>query len=182
MGFGGKLSRAVSSLGQKASSGVSMLGKKSSMIEKRIQSGISKGIDLGQGAISQTQRGIVAASGKVGAIKQGLNVGARVIDALGATGIASAVPGLAPTLGVLSTGLRAGAGGLQRVQDVGREQNMALAKRSNQLAGVGQSASARVASAGESSRAKLERVGERAKAIEAQTQQDIKGVRSAFAS
>lgn len=182
MGFGGKLSKTISSLGKKAGGAIEMLGKKSSMIEKRVQSGISKGIDLGQGAIRQTQRGIETASGKVGAIKQGLNYGARVIDALQATGVAGMVPGLAPTLAAVGTGLRAGSAGLQRVQDVGRSQNMALSKRSNQLAGVGQTASARVASAGESSRAKIERVGERAKAIEAQAQSDVKGVRSAFAS
>ena len=182
MGFGGKLSKTISGFGTKISSGVKTLGNKTAMVEKRIQSGISKGIDVGQGAIRQTQRGIEQASGKVGAIKQGLNVGARVIDALQTTGVAGMVPGLAPTLAAVGTGLRAGSAGLQRVQDVGKSQNMALSKRSNQLAGVGKIASARVASAGESSRAKIERVGERAKAIEAQAQQDVKGVRSAFAS
>lgn len=182
MALGTKISKSLSSLGRKTSSGVSMLGKKVSGVEKNIQKGISKGIELGQGAIRQTQRGIEQASGKVGALKQGLNVGARVIDALQATGVAGMVPGLAPTLGAVGAGLRAGAGGLQRVQDVGAEKRMALAKRSNQLGGLGERAQAKVGGVAEKSRAKLERVGERAKALEAQAQEDISNVSSAFSS
>lgn len=180
MGLGTKLSRSVSSLGKKASAGVSMLGKKVSQVERQAKRGIEKGINLGQGAIEQTQKGISQVSGKVGAIKQGLNVGARVIDALQATGVAGMVPGLAPTLGAVGAGLRAGAGGLQRVQDVGKEKQMALAKRSSQLSSIGTKAQGQVGGIAEKSRAKLERVGERAKAMEAQAQSDISGVRSAF--
>lgn len=180
MGLGTKISRSVSALGRKSSNTISMLGKKTSGIEKQLKAGIDKGINAGQTVISKTQQGIESASGKVGAIKQGLNVGARVIDALQTTGIGMAVPGLAPTLGALSTGLRAGAGGLQRVQDVGRDKNLALAKSSNQLASVGQNLQGRVGAVGDKSRAKLERVGERAKAMEAQAQQDISNVNAAF--
>jgi hypothetical protein len=182
MALGKKLSKSISSLGKKASGGISQLGRKVTEAERNIQKGISKGIDLGQGAIRQTERGIEQVSGKVGAIKQGLNVGARVIDALQATGVAGAVPGLAPTLGAVSSGLKAGAGGLQRLQDVGAEKRMALGKRSNQLGGLGERAQSRVGGVAEKSRAKLERVGERAKALEAKAQEDISNVSSAFSS
>lgn len=182
MGLGTKISKSIGSLGSKVSSTTKSLGSKVGKIEQNVKKGIEKGINLGQGVISQTQRGIEQASGKVGAIKQGLNVGARVIDALQATGIASAVPGLAPTLGAVGAGLRAGAGGLQKVQDVGREKNMALGKRSNQLASLGQKAQGQVGQIAEKSRAKIERVGERAKAIEAKAQEDVANVSSAFSS
>lgn len=180
MGLGKKLSKSVGGLGQKISKGVEGLGKKVGSIEKQVQAGISKGVQMGQGAVRDVERGIVAASGKVGAVKQGLATGARVIDALQTSGVAGMVPGLSTGLAAVSGGLKAGVGGLQRVQDVGRDTRMATGKAKNQLASVGGQASQRVAGASARTQGKLERVGERAKAIEAQTQEDIRNVRGAF--
>ena len=180
MGLGKKLSSATKGLGSKISKGTETLGKKISNVEKQAQRGIAKGVDLGQGAIRDVERGIVAASGKVGAIKQGLNTGARVIDALQTTGLTSMVPGLGLGLGAISSGLKAGSRGLQQVQDVGKDARLATGKTKNQLAGVGQSASGRVANLAGRGQMKLEKFGERSKALEAQTQQDIRDVRSAF--
>jgi len=65
---------------------------------------------------------------------------------------------------------------------VGVDARMATGKAKNQLANVGQKASAEVARVGMQSRSGVERVGERAKAIEAQAQEDVSNVRSAFAN
>lgn len=180
MGLGKKLSANVKGLGSKVSKGVETLGKKISGVERQAQRGISKGIEMGQGAIRDVERGIVSASGKVGAIKQGLNTGARVIDALQTTGLTGMVPGLGLGLGAISSGLKAGSRGLQQVQDVGKDARLATGKAKNQLAGVGEKASGRVANVAGRGQMKLEKFGERAKALEAQTQEDIRGVRSAF--
>ena len=179
-GLGNKLSKAVGGLGQKISKGVGSLGNKIENVEKHAQRGIAKGIEMGQGAVRDVERGIVAASGKVGAIKQGLNTGARVIDALQATGVTSMVPGLGVGLGAVSAGLKSGAAGLKKLQDVGADTRMATGKVKNQLASVGQEASQRVANTSAMGRGKLEKFGERAKALEQQTQNDISNVRSAF--
>jgi len=180
MGLGRKLSKGVKGIGSKVSQGVETLGKKISGVEKQAQRGIAKGIQMGQGAVRDVERGIVAASGKVGAIKQGLNTGARVIDALQSTGLTSMVPGLGLGLGAVSGALKSGSRGLQQVQDVGRDTRLATAKSKNQLASVGQRASAGVAGVAGKSQAKLERIGERTRALEAQTQEDIRNVRGAF--
>lgn len=180
MGLGKKLSKAVGGLGQKVSKGVSSLGGKIQNVEKQAQRGIAKGIEMGQGAVRDVERGIVAASGKVGAIKQGLNTGARVIDALQSTGLTSMVPGLGVGLGAISAGLKSGSAGLQQLQNVGADARMATGKAKNQLASVGQKASEKVANTSAMGRGKLEKFGERAKALEQQTQEDISNVRSAF--
>lgn len=180
MGLGKKLSKATKSLGSKVSKGVETLGKKIANVEQQAQRGISKGVEMGQGAIRDVERGIVAASGKVGAIKQGLNTGARVIDALQTTGLTSMVPGLGVGLGALSTGLKAGSGALQQLQDVGKDARLATGKAKNQLAGAGTTVSGRVANVAGKGQMKLEKIGERSKALEAQTQEDIRNVRSAF--
>lgn len=180
MGLGKKLSGSVKGLGSKVTKGVETLGKKISNVERQAQRGIAKGVEMGQGAIRDVERGIVAASGKVGAIKQGLNTGARVIDALQTTGLTSMVPGLGLGLGAVSAGLKSGAGGLQQLQDVGRDTRLATGKAKNQLAGAGASASGRVANVAGKGQMKLEKFGERSKALEAQTQEDIRNVRSAF--
>lgn len=180
MGLGKKLSGAVKGLGSKISKGTETLGKKISSVEKQAQAGIAKGIQMGQGAVRDVERGIVAASGKVGAIKQGLNQGARVIDALQATGLTSMVPGLGLGLGAISSGLKAGSGQLQQLQDVGRDSRLATGKVKNQLSTVGEKASGRVANVAGRGQMKLEKFGERSKALEAQTQDDIRNVRSAF--
>jgi len=179
-GLGNKLSKAVGGLGQKVSKGVGSLGNKIQNVEKQAQRGIAKGIEMGQGAVRDVERGIVAASGKVGAIKQGLSTSARVIDALQSTGVASMVPGLSLGLGAVSAGLKSGASGLKRLQDVGADTRMATGKVKNQLGSVGQEASQRVAGISSTSRGKLEKFGERAKALEQQTQEDIGNVSSAF--
>lgn len=180
MGLGRKLSKGVKGLGSKVTQGVETLGKKISSVERQAQRGIAKGVEMGQGAIRDVERGIVAASGKVGAIKQGLNTGARVIDALQTTGLTSMVPGLGVGLGAISAGLKSGSAGLQRVQDVGKDTRLATAKGKNQLANIGEKTSMKVSGISGTARGKLERVGERSKALEAQTQEDIRGVRSAF--
>ena len=180
MGLGKKLSSATKGLGSKISKGTETLGKKISNVEKQAQRGIAKGVEMGQGAIRDVERGIVAASGKVGAIKQGLNTGARVIDALQTTGLTSMVPGLGVGLGAISAGLKSGSRGLQQVQDVGKDARLATGKAKNQLSTVGETASGRVANVAGRGQMKLEKFGERSKALEAQTQQDIRDVRSAF--
>jgi hypothetical protein len=180
MGLGKKLSAGVKGLGSKISKGTETLGKKISGVERQAQRGISKGIEMGQGAIRDVERGIVSASGKVGAIKQGLNTGARVIDALQTTGLTGMVPGLGVGLGAISSGLKAGSRGLQQVQDVGKDARLATGKAKNQLSTVGEKASGRVANVAGRGQMKLEKFGERSKALEAQAQQDIGNVRSAF--
>jgi hypothetical protein len=180
MGLGRKLSAGVKGLGSKISKGTETLGKKISNVERQAQRGISKGVEMGQGAIRDVERGIVSASGKVGAIKQGLNTGARVIDALQTTGLTSMVPALGLGLGAISSGLKAGSRGLQQVQDVGRDTRLATGKAKNQLSTVGEKASGRVANVAGRGQMKLEKFGERSKALEAQAQQDIGNVRSAF--
>lgn len=179
-GLGNKLSKSVGGLGQKIQKGVSSLGSKISNVEKQAQRGISKGIEMGQGAVRDVERGIVAASGKVGSIKQGLLKGAKVLDALQTTGVASMVPGLGVGLAAVSGGLKSGASGLKQLQDVGKDTRLATGKAKNQLASVGQQASERVSGAAAMGKGKLEKFGERAKAIEQQTQEDIGNVRSAF--
>lgn len=180
MGFGSKLSGAIRGLGTKVSSTTSGLGKKIMSVEKQAQKGISKGIELGQGAIGKVEQGISGASGAIGSVKQGMLKGARVIDALQTTGLASMVPGLGVGLGAVSAGLKGGASGLKRVQDVGADARLATGKMKNQLGSVGEKASAGVAGIASKAGAKVEKVGERAKALEAQAQGEIRGVRSAF--
>jgi hypothetical protein len=180
MGFGKKLSGAVRGLGTKVSNTASGIGKKIVAVEKQAQKGIAKGIELGQGAINKVEQGIAGASGIVGSVKQGMLKGARVIDALQSTGLASMVPGLGMGLGAVSAGLKGGASGLKKVQDVGADARLATGKMKNQLGGLGEKASAGVSSVAGRAGAKVERVGERAKALEAQAQDEIRGVRSAF--
>lgn len=181
-GFGTKISKSVSGLGTKVQKGVGALGNKIGKIEKQAQKGIAKGIEMGQGAVRDVERGIEGASGKIGSVKQGLLKGARVIDALQTTGLASMVPGLGVGLAAASGALKSGAGGLKQVQDVGRDTKMATGKVKNQLGSLGQQASQQVSGAAAAGRGKLEKFGERAKAIELQTQQDIGNVQSAFSS
>ena len=180
MGLGKKISGGISSLGKKIQGTATGLGKKIQNVEKQAQAGIAKGIDLGQTALRKTEQGIQSASGKIGSIKQGLMTGARVIDALQATGLAGTIPGLSLGLGGISAGLKGGASGLKKLQDVGADARMATGKAKNQLSTVGQRASEQVANVAGRGTAKLERVGERAKAIEAQAQADVGNVRSAF--
>jgi hypothetical protein len=90
------------------------------------------------------------------------------------------VPGLGLGLGAISSGLKAGSGQLQQLQDVGRDSRLATGKAKNQLASVGDKASGRVATVAGRGQMKLEKFGERSKALEAQTQDDIRNVRSAF--
>jgi len=179
MGLGTKLSRTFKGIGNKVQGGVNTLGNKIQGAEKQVQRGISKGIDLGQTALRKTEKGIVMASGKLGAVKQGFLKGAQVLDALQATGL-SAVPGLGLGLGAVSTALRGGAAGLKKLQDVGSDARLATGKAKNQLSTVGGKASSRVSTVAGKVGAKVEKVGERAKMLEAQAQDDIRGVRSAF--
>jgi hypothetical protein len=180
--LGQKLKGGISSIGKKVTSTASGIGKKIQNVEKQAQAGIAKGIDLGQGALRQTEKGIVAASGKIGSIKQGLLTGARVIDALQSSGVAGMVPGLSLGLGAVSGGLKAGAGGLKKLQDVGADARMATGKAKNQLASVGQNVSGKVAQVSGRAQAQVEKVGERAKALETMAQEDLSNVRSAFSS
>ncbi len=182
MALGVKLSKKVSGLGNKIQSGVGQLGKKISGLEKQAQRGIGKGVQLGQGAIRDVERGIVQASGKLGSVKQGLLKGANVIDALQSTGVAGMVPGLSLGLAGASGALRAGAGGLKQVQDVGRDARLATGKAKNQLSSVGQRASQEVSGVAGMARGKLEKASERAKALEKMAQEDISTVSSAFAN
>lgn len=180
--LGQKLKGGISSIGKKVTSTASGIGKKIQNVEKQAQAGIAKGIDLGQGALRQTEKGIVAASGKIGSIKQGLLTGARVIDSLQSSGVASMVPGLSLGLGAVSGGLKAGAGGLKKLQDVGADARMATGKAKNQLASVGQNVSGKVAQVSGRAQAQVEKVGERAKALETMAQEDLSNARSAFSS
>tara|TARA_R110002126_G_scaffold119455_1_gene260441 strand:- start:483 stop:1034 length:552 start_codon:yes stop_codon:yes gene_type:complete len=178
--LGSKLNKGISSLGKKITSTAGSLGKKIVSVEKQAQAGIAKGIDLGQTALQKTERGIEAASGKIGSVKQGLLTGARVIDALQSSGVAGMVPGLSLGLGAVSTGLRGGASGLKQLQNVGADARMATGKAKNQLSTVGQNVSGKVSQVSGRAQAQVEKVGERAKALEAQAQQDLGNVRSAF--
>lgn len=180
MGFGSKLSGAVRGLGTKITKTTAGIGKKIVGVEKQVQKGLAKGIDVGQGVLSKVDKGIAGASGVIGSVKQGLLKGANVIDALQTTGLASMVPGLGVGLAGLSTGLRGGALGLKQVQNVGADARLATGKAKNQLASAGQTASGKVSAFAGKAGAKVERVGERAKALEAQAQEDIGNVRSAF--
>jgi hypothetical protein len=180
MGFGSKLSGAVRGLGQKITNTASGVGKKIVGVEKQAQKGISKGINLGQTVLNKVDKGIAGASGVIGSVKQGLLKGANVIDALQSTGLASMIPGAGVGLAALSTGMRGGAAGLKQVQNVGADARLATGKAKNQLASAGQVASTKVAGVAGRAGAKVERVGERVKALEAQTQDDIRGVRAAF--
>jgi len=180
--IGQKLKRGISSIGKKATSISSNIGQKIASVEKQAQKGINKGIDLGQGVLRQTERGIEAASGKIGSIKQGLLKGANIIDALQGSGIASMIPGLSGGLGAVSAGLKGGASGLKKLQDVGSDARLATGKAKNQLASVGQNVSGKVAQASSSAQARVEKIGERAKALETMAQEDLSDVRSAFSS
>lgn len=179
MGLGSKLSKTFKGLGNKVQSGVATVGKKINMAERQVQRGISKGVDLGQTVLRKTEKGIEQASGKIGAVKQGLLRGANVIDALQSTGLSS-IPGLGMGLGAVSTALRGGAGGLRKLQDVGSDARLATGKAKNQLSTVGEKASARVSTVAGKAGARVEKFGERAKALEEKSQEDIRGVRSAF--
>lgn len=179
MGFGSKLSGAVRGIGTKITKTTAGIGKKIVGVEKQVQKGLAKGIDAGQVLLSKVDKGIAGASGVIGSVKQGLLKGANVIDALQSTGL-SMVPGLGVGLAGLSTGLRGGALGLKQVQNVGADARLATGKAKNQLASVGQTASGKVSAFAGKAGAKVERVGERAKALEAQAQEDIGNVRSAF--
>ena len=180
--LGKKISKGISSLGKKATSTAAGFGKKIVNVEKQVQSGIAKGIDLGQSALRQTEKGIEAASGKIGSVKQGLLTGARVIDALQSSGVAGIVPGLSLGLGGLSAGLKGGASGLKQLQNVGADARMATGKAKNQLASVGQNVSGKVSQVSGKAQAKVEKLGERAKALENMAQEDLSNVRSAFSS
>ena len=180
MGFGKKLSGAFRGIGTKVQNTTTGIGKKIAQVEHRAQKGIAKGIQLGQNAIGKVEQGIAGASGIVGSVKQGMLKGARVIDALQTTGLASMVPGLGMGLGAVSAGLKGGAKGLKQVQNVGADARIATGKMKNQLGSVGEKASAGVSRVAGVAGAKVERVGERAKALEAQAQDEIRGVRSAF--
>lgn len=180
--LGVKLSKKVSGIGNKIQKGVGQLGKKVSKLEKQAQRGISKGVELGQGAIRDVERGVEQASGKIGSVKQGLLKGARVIDALQSTGLASMVPGLGVGLAGASGALKAGAGGLKQLQDVGRDTRMATGKAKNQLSSVGQRASQEVSGVAGKARGQLEKASERARAVEKMAQEDIQKVGSAYYS
>lgn len=180
--LGQKISGGISSLGKKASNTAAGIGKKIANVEKQAQAGIAKGIDLGQTVLRKTDNTIAKASGKIGSVKQGLLTGARVIDALQMSGVAGMVPGLSLGLGALGKGLQAGAGGLQKLQDVGADARLATGKAKNQLASVGQNVSGKVAQVSGRAQAQVEKVGERAKALETMAQEDLGNVRSAFSS
>lgn len=180
MALGTKLSKTFRGIGNKIQSGVKTVGKKINTAERQIQKGLAKGVDLGQTVLRKTENTIDKASGKIGSIKQGLLRGANVIDALQSTGLTSMIPGLGAGLGAVSAGLRGGAVGLKQLQNVGSDARMATGKAKNQLSSVGEKASARVSSVAGKAGARVERVGERAKALEAQAQDDIRGVQSAF--
>jgi hypothetical protein len=178
--LGQKISGGIKSLGSKIQNTTTGIGKKITGVEQKIQAGISKGIDLGQVALRKTDNTLAKASGKIGAVKQGLMTGARVIDALQMSGVAGMVPGLSLGLGAVSAGLKGGAGGLKKLQDVGADARLATGKAKNQLSTVGQNVSGKVSQVAGRAQAQVEKVGERAKVLEAQAQQDLGDVRSAF--
>ena len=72
------------------------------------------------------------------------------------------------------------ASGLKQLQNVGADARMATGKAKNQLSTVGQNVSGKVSQVSGRAQAQVEKVGERAKALEAQAQQDLGNVRSAF--
>ena len=178
--LGKKISGGIKTLGKKVQGTTRLIGNKIQETEKQVQKGIAKGIDVGQNVLDKTEKGIVAASGKIGAVKQGLMTGARVIDALQTSGIAGSIPGLSLGLGAVSAGLKGGASGLKKLQDVGADARMATAKGKNQLSTVGQNVSGKVSQVAAKAGAKVEKVGERAAALEKQAQEDLSSVRSAF--
>jgi 16S rRNA C1402 N4-methylase RsmH len=178
--LGKKLQGGISSLGKKIQSTTGTIGKKIQGVEKQVQKGISKGIDVGQNVLNKTEKGIVAASGKLGAVKQGLMTGARVLDSLQTSGIATSVPGLSLGLGAVSSALKGGAKGFQKLQDVGADARLATAKGKNQLSTVGQNVSGKVSQISGKAQARVEKVGERAKELEKQAQADLSNARSAF--
>ena len=178
--LGQKMSGGIKSLGKKVQATTTGIGKKIGGVEQKIQAGISKGIDMGQVALRKTDNTLAKASGKIGAVKQGLMTGARVIDALQMSGVAGMVPGLSLGLGGISAGLKGGASGLKKLQDVGADARLATGKAKNQLSTVGQNVSGKVAQVAGRAQAQVEKVGERAKVLEAQAQQDLGDVRSAF--
>jgi hypothetical protein len=178
--LGQKISGGIKTLGKKAQGATRQIGSKIQGVEKQIQKGIAKGIDVGQNVLDKTEKGIVAASGKIGSVKQGLLTGARVIDALQTSGVAGMVPGLSLGLGGVSAALKGGAGGLKKLQDVGADARMATAKGKNQLSTVGKNVSGKVSQVAVRAGSKVEKVGERAAALEKQAMEDLSGVRSAF--
>jgi BMFP domain-containing protein YqiC len=178
--LGKKLQGGIKSLGKKAQSATSFIGNKIQNTEKQVQKGISKGIDAGQTVLRKTEKGIEAASGKLGAVKQGLMTGARVLDSLQTSGIATSVPGLSLGLGAVSTALKGGAKGFQKLQDVGADARLATGKAKNQLSTVGQNVSGKVSQVAAKATSKVEKVGERAKELERQAQEDLSNARSAF--
>lgn len=180
--LGQKLKGGISSLGKKISGTTTSIGKKIQGVEKQVQKGIAKGIDVGQNVLDKTEKGIVAASGKIGSVKQGLLKGARVIDALQSTGLAGTIPGLSLGLGAVSAGLKGGAGGLKQLQNVGADARMATGKAKNQLSTVGQNVSGKVSQVAGRATSQVEKVGERAKELERQAQADLSNVRSAFSN
>ena len=180
--LGQKLHGGISSLGKKVQGVTRGIGNKIQGIEKQVQKGIAKGIDVGQTVLNKTEKGIEAASGTIGSVKQGLMKGARIIDALQSTGIAQTVPGLSLGLGAVSTGLKGGAKGLKQLQNVGADARMATGKAKNQLSTVGENVSGKVSQISAKAGARVEKMGERAAALEKQAQADLSNVRSAFSS
>lgn len=178
--LGKKLQGGIKQLGKKVQSTTSSIGKKIEGVEKQVQKGISRGVEIGETALRKTEKGIEAASGKIGSVKQGLLTGARVIDALQSTGLAGTIPGLSLGLGGVSAALKGGAAGLKKVQDVGADARMATGKAKNQLSTVGQNVSGKVSQVAAKAGARVEKVGERAAALEKQSQEDLSNVRSAF--
>ncbi len=178
--LGKKIQGGIKSLGKKVQGTTAGIGKKIQEVEKQVQKGISKGVDAGQTVLRKTEKGIVAASGKVGAIKQGLLTGARVLDSLQSSGVAGMVPGLSLGLGGVSSALKGGASGLKKLQDVGADARMATGKAKNQLSTVGQNVSGKVSQVAAKAGARVEKVGERAAALEKQAQEDLSDARSAF--
>jgi len=178
--LGKKISGGIRSLGKKVSGTTSTIGKKIQGVEKQVQRGISKGIDVGQNVLQKTERGIEMASKKIGSVKQGLLTGARVIDALQSTGLAGTIPGLSLGLGAVSAGLKGGASGLKQLQNIGSDARMATGKARNQLSTVGQNVSGKVSQVAGRASSQVEKVGQRAKELEKQAQADLSTVRGAF--
>lgn len=178
--LGKKIQGGIKSLGKKVQGTTAGIGKKIQGIERQVQRGISKGVDVGQTVLRKTEKGIEAASGKIGSIKQGLLTGARVLDSLQSSGVAGMVPGLSLGLGGISTALKGGAGGLKKLQDVGADARLATGKAKNQLSTVGQNVSGKVSQVAAKAGARVEKVGERAAALEKQSLEDLSNARSAF--
>lgn len=178
--LGKKISGGIHTLGKKISNTSAGFGKKIHGVERQVQKGISKGIDVGQNVLNKTEHGIQMASKKIGSVKQGLLTGARVIDALQTTGLAGTIPGLSLGLGAVSAGLKGGASGLKQLQNVGHDARMATGKARNQLATVGQNVSGKVSQVAGRASSQVEKVGERARELEKQAQADLSTVRGAF--